>query len=96
MYQSAKGEVAAQETKVRKIEAIREGSFLPSSTTDASLFRLEKEHGPGGVLGGDLVSPFGTSYVNNGHANGQSHPPPPPKASGPPRLYPQHASKLSK
>lgn len=101
MYQSAKGEVAAQEKKVRKIEAIREGSFLPSSTTDASLFRQEKESG--GVLGGDLVIPFGTSYgaggraTTTGHANGSHQsPPPPPKASGPPRLYPQHAPKLSK
>jgi len=99
MYQSAKGEVAAQEKKVRKIEAIRDGAFLPSSTTDASLFRLEKERG--GVLGGDLVSPFGTSYGNgstaNGHhANGSHLPPPPPKGAGPTRLYPQHAPKPSR
>lgn len=93
MYQSAKGEVASLEKKVRKIEAIRDNAFLPSSAGDASLFRLEKP--ADSVLGGDIVSPFGTNYdgqtaAANGHA--PVGPPPPP----PSRLYPQHAAKSSK
>jgi hypothetical protein len=85
MYQSAKGEVASLEKKVRKIEAIREGSFLPSSTGDTSLFKQERENGHlpgasglgsfGGIDGGESL-----------HARAPSGPPPQ-------RLYPQQSAK---
>lgn len=60
MYQNAKGEVDKMEKKVRKIEAIREGSFLPSSTEDAYLMTSERMHGKDGGSPAEKSSSFGT------------------------------------
>lgn len=87
MYQNAKGEVEKVEKKVRKIEAIREGSFLPTSMGDSKLM--------GGGGGGGASSVYGFEHDSrslNGHAHNLNHihhqPPPPP----PPRHHPPNGA----
>ncbi|CDZ98529.1 tpt-domain-containing protein [Phaffia rhodozyma] len=81
MYQNAKGEVEKMEKKVRKIEAIRDGSFLPSSNGDAYLMSTEKgSKVAGGPIGGDLIaSAFGATSSNDvSRQTGPQFLPPPP------------------
>ena len=68
MYQNAKGEVEKMEKKVRKIEAIREGSFLPTTKGDSKL-----------MMGGgkDSISPFGTMWQADGYTTPHRQPSPP-------------------
>lgn len=72
MYQNAKGEVEKVETKVRKIEAIREGSFLPTTSGDSKLMM-------GG--GSNSISPFGTMWQADGYTTPKRQPSPPRSAT---------------
>ncbi|KAL7417930.1 triose-phosphate transporter family-domain-containing protein [Mrakia frigida] len=99
MYQNAKGEVEKVEKKVRKIEAIREGSFLPSSMGDSKLMGVG---GGGGGGGGEaMISPFGTKYSTNDprtsslnglHHNHSHNSHQPPPLQPPPRHHPPNGA----
>lgn len=83
MYQNAKGEMEKVEKKVRKIESIREGSFLPSSRADEKLLEREEErmfpgsagggHHDGAFMGGVDVGGGGEYGGSSGHFQARIH-----------------------
>lgn len=86
MYQNAKGEVEKVEQKVRKIEAIREGSFLPTSYVSSLSLLLSHMHP---ALACDLRLLFLPSHsqADNRLMNADSKKNDDPHARSPPTTY---------
>lgn len=90
MYQNAKGEVASVEKKVRKLEAIREGSFLPTTRGDERLMNGSSGTEGGGGANGDgftsslTSTAYGHDLHQTSHSHNHHHPPPAPP---PPRNH---------